>query len=157
MPTIFDRNVLPGVGQLRAVADRRFRDAEALLATGDNERAAGAMYLGGYAVEVLLKGQLLARHPAAARPLPATAGDDERAARVLIFRSHALDDMLAALPDIEAMIKQAGDRASRPYHEQLKQLCGTWTPYARYSPRSTTIREARDFLDRVRAIKELLK
>ena len=157
MPTIFDRNPIPTRGQLVAVAERRFRDAEALLATGDNERAAGAMYLLGYTIEVLLKGQLIDRYPSARRPLPDSAGDDERRARMLIFRSHDLEAMLLALPRLEASVRGAARRAGRPYDVHLRQVCRVWTPFARYSPRGTTIRSARVMLGRVRAIKELLK
>ena len=157
MATIFDRNPIPTRGQLVAVAERRFRDAEALLATGDNERAAGAMYLAGYTVEVLLKGQLLNAHPAAARPPRRDEAEAVRSARRLIFASHAMVEMLDALPRVATTVRKAGDRAGRPYLAQLRLVCQTWTPLARYSPRSATIRQARDLLDRVRDLKELLK
>ena len=47
--------------QLRTVANRRFGDAEALRETGQNARANGVMYLGGFVIECLLKAQLLER------------------------------------------------------------------------------------------------
>ena len=45
--------------QLRTVAERRFDDAVALRQTGKNARANGAIYLGGFAIECLLKARLL--------------------------------------------------------------------------------------------------
>lgn len=45
--------------QLRVVADRRFDDANTLRGTKQNARANGAMYLGGFVVEILLKARLL--------------------------------------------------------------------------------------------------
>jgi len=51
------------IGQLRAVADRRYGDAVTLVETGDNARANGAQYLAGIVIEILLKGQLLRLHP----------------------------------------------------------------------------------------------
>jgi hypothetical protein len=157
MAKIFQRNLLPTRGQLNAVAERRFRDAESLLATGDNERAAGAMYLAGYTIEVLLKGRVLGRFPDAGRPPRPGEDDSIRRARDLIFRSHDLEAMLDAVPRLDDAVQLAGERAGRPYLRYLRQVCGQWTPFARYSPRSATIREARNFTERIRPLKEILK
>jgi hypothetical protein len=49
------------VRRFRVAALQRFEDAQILL---DNDRATGAVYLAGYAVECLLKAVLLERTPA---------------------------------------------------------------------------------------------
>lgn len=60
--TIFDRLRLRP-SQLRTVVDRRFDDAETLRRTGENARANGAIYLGGFVIECLLKAKLLEEFP----------------------------------------------------------------------------------------------
>ena len=46
---------------LATIAGRRLGDARVLADTGDDERAGGAMYLEGLAVEIWLKGLLIRR------------------------------------------------------------------------------------------------
>ena len=88
--------------QLRTVADRRFDDANALRRTGQNARANGAMYLGGFVIECLLKAQLLERSGwlQTARS-PEGRNKEDRHLWSLCFRSHDLDEILARLPEIE--------------------------------------------------------
>jgi len=144
---------------MRAVAERRYGDAKALIATGHVERASGAIYLAGFTIEILLKGRLLLRHPSlSAIPLnsPALTKNEARL-RDLIFRFHDLPGLLDALPEVQDAIKVAGHRAHKPYFEWLKSICSTWTVLARYSSEQTTLQEAIVFIDRVKVLKELLK
>jgi hypothetical protein len=155
-PDIFARRRLT-VGQLRAVADRRFGDAEALVATGDNARANGAQYLAGIAVEVLLKGALVERYPGLAfrRQDEVTAAD--RVVWNLIWRSHDLAEMLERLPMLRASADLRGRQAGRPYLAWLTGICGSWTIFARYSPATSTMSDAREMVERVRYLKEVLR
>src|SRR5579859_7627262 len=81
-------------GQLRAVSGFRFGDANCLLASNDSARATGAMYMGGFVIECLLKALLLERHPNLQSPVgPAKLSRSDRGAHDLLF-SHELDLIL---------------------------------------------------------------
>lgn len=153
---IFSRHRLT-IGQLRTVASRRFGDAEALVATGDNDRANGAQYLAGLVIEILLKGQLLLKFPHLYRPGLSGLSADERHVSNLIWRSHDLDEMLIRLPDLLTSVRLKADRSGVPLHHWLRDVCNQWTIFARYSPQTSTIVIARQWLDRVRPLKEVLK
>jgi hypothetical protein len=62
MGSIFERRV-PTPREAREVAESRLGDAECLRESHSDERANGAMYLGGYVIEILLKAKLIERHP----------------------------------------------------------------------------------------------
>jgi hypothetical protein len=144
--------------QLAAAADRRFRDAEALYKTGQNERANGVVYLCGITVEILLKAQLMKLYPATARKRSRESmGRQKERIWSLIWRSHDLDEMLDQNPELSAAIKAKGERNQKPYLDWLKAIRGAWTIYVRYSPFTTKIGDAKDMLDRVRELKEVLK
>ena len=153
---IFARRRLT-VGQLRAVADRRFGDAEALVATGDNARANGAQYLAGIVIEILLKGRLLGKRPNLYRPGLEGLSAADRFVSDLIWRSHDLAAMLLHLPDLSMSVRFESQRSGVPLNHWLRDVCGTWTIFARYSPQTSTIAEARQLVDRVRVLKEVLK
>ena len=155
MARIFERQVLKP-SQLYAVAEKRFGDAKAPCDTQDNERANGAMYLCGFVVEILLKARLVRLHSSTAK-MRRDVPDAERKISQLIWRSHNLLEMLVELRPLEAAVKKAAERSGQPFDHWLKDICTTWTIHARYSSRSTTIAEARDMLDRVRQLKEILK
>ena len=155
-PDIFARRRLT-VGQLRAVADRRFGDAEALVATGDNARANGAQYLTGLVVEILLKGQLLRLHPRLAATGSAEVLAADRVVWSLIWRSHDLAEMLEHLPDLRRAVRTRGERAGQPYDRWLGEICGRWTIFARYSPFTSKMADARNWLEQVRQLKEALR
>jgi hypothetical protein len=158
MPNIFDR-VRLNPRQLRTVAERRLADAEALRKTGDNERANGAMYLGGFVIECLLKARLLEEHPWLQRPLGPNASSQEQRLWSLCFRPHDLIEILEHLPglrqELAARDKAEGRQASLP--DLLSAICSQWTIQARYSPRSETMANAERFLMRVKERKECLK
>ena len=138
--------------QMRTVADRRFADAECLRKTGQNQRANGAMYLGGFVIECLLKAKLLEKH----KWLQSAPGDlrkrseDERALHALCYRQHDLDGLLVRLPNVTQML------ARRGLLKTLQEICGSWTVFARYSPRNTTIAHAKMFLADIRELKKWL-
>jgi hypothetical protein len=155
-PDIFAKRRLT-IGQLRAVADRRFGDALALVETGDNARANGAQYLAGIVVEILSKGQLLQKSANLYRPGLTGLSPDDRIASDLIWRSHDLEEMLAKLPSLTEAVRLQSDRSGVPLHRWLRHICGSWTIFARYSPHSSTIAEAREWVERVRHLKEVLK
>jgi hypothetical protein len=144
------------VGQLRAVADRRFGDAEALVATGDNARANGAQYLAGIVVEIRLKAELVRMYPSVARQRPHDVKDAERRVWNMIWRSHNLTEMLEQATTLRASVDAAGERAGRPYFEWLADICGRWTVFARYTSVTRTMGEARSMLERVRLLKEVM-
>lgn len=157
MASVFDRQSNVSPSQMRAVADRRFDDAQALGATRLNKHANGVMYLAGLVIEILLKAQLAARYPTISRTRGRALTTDEQWIRSLIYRSHELGAMLDRLPELEAAVIAAGVRDGVAYVDQLKGLCATWSIAVRYSTRSSTMAEADDMLEQVRRLKELLK
>lgn len=143
--------------QLRTVANRRLDDANALRKTGENARANGAMYLGGFVVECLLKAGLLERFPwlQSAGPGEKRSKDDQQLWS-LCYRSHDLDEILARLPDIADKLSRLEQRESSRLAQSLKSICGEWTIYARYSPYNADIDDARTFLDQIEELKPWL-
>src|SRR5689334_16324632 len=103
MADIFERPLRLKPSAMITVAERRYDDARALCATGDNARANGATYLAGFVIEILLKSQLVRRFETVARKRPHTITDaSERDLWGLIWRRHDLGGMLARMPDLEA-------------------------------------------------------
>lgn len=143
--------------QLRTVADRRFDDASALRQTGKNARANGAIYLGGFVIECLLKARLLDAHPWL-QNAGSPAGRSHRDQRLwsLCYRSHDLDLILAELPDIEQRLAQNEQRGGHRLRGALKSICASWTVQARYSPHTADMRYAQDFLNQIREIRPCL-
>src|SRR4051812_15718910 len=81
--------------QLRAVAEFRFDDALCLFESGDSARATGAMYMGGFVIECLLKALLLERHANLQGPVdPSRLSLSDKEVFRLLYVSHALDEML---------------------------------------------------------------
>jgi len=144
--------------QMRTVADWRFADAEALRRTGKNAHANGAMYLAGFVIECLLKAQLLEKHPwlqSASSP----EGRTPREQRLwsLLYRSHNLDEILDYLPSVRKRVAQEEQRGVRELTRALNTVCAEWTVFARYSPHSADIDDARDFLDQVKELRRCLR
>jgi hypothetical protein len=142
---------------MAAVAERRFDDAQALCDTGENARANGAAYLAGFVIEILLKSRLVAKFSTIAKKRPHELSDDEREVWGLIWRRHDLEGMLTALKELEVALKTRGERDGIDYAAELKKVCAEWTVYARYSPRTMSMADAKEILVRVRRLKELLK
>lgn len=154
---IFDKLRL-GPGQLRTVADERFGDADALRQTCCNARANGAMYLGGFVIECLLKASLLEKYSwlRSATSLDGRTGEEKRLWS-LCYRSHDLDEILAKLPEIQDRLSRLEQQGSRRLNQTLKSICARWTIYARYSPYKADIDDARTFLDQIKELKKCLK
>ena len=136
--------------QLRTVADRRFEDAKVLL---KKKRTNAAMYLAGFAIECLLKAQLLEqfRWLQSAR-LPKSS--EETRLWCLCYRWHDLDEILGRLTGIVQRLERES-KSNRPY-ARLRSICGKWTIFARYSPLTASTDEAREFLGAVEEVRRWL-
>jgi hypothetical protein len=148
--------------QLRTVAARRFDDADALRRTGSNARANGAIYLGGFVVECLLKAKLLDEFPwlQNAGPERKPAGNahrqrskEDNRLHSLCYRPHDLDEILAKLPGIKAKLSELEQQESNRLTQSLMSICAEWTIYARYCPHSAHIDDAREFLDKIEELR----
>ena len=148
---------------MATVAQRRFEDAIALADTNNNARANGVVYLAGFVVEILLKARLIEKFPAIARKPEheindkKRIGDDEREIWRLIWKQHSLEGMLERLSELEAFLKKKGERDGQDYVAELKKVFGIWTIQFRYSSQQMSMNEARNFLERVRLLKEQLR
>jgi hypothetical protein len=154
---IFERRRLTA-GQLRTVAERRYGDAQCLRDSGNNERANGVFYIGGFVIECLLKARLLDQFPFVGK---ATSTQDlppsDRALWLLIYRSHDLDEMLGYAPDVERKIELADRIDGAGRLRKLRAICAEWSIFARYSPHTTTMTKASIFLDDVKELRKWLK
>ena len=143
--------------QLRTVSHRRFDDADALRDTKENARANGAIYLGGFVIECLLKARLLERFPwLQSAGSPEGRPKEDQYLWSLCYRSHDLDEILAKIPEITERLSRLEQRESGRLSQSLKSICGQWTIYARYSPYNADIDDARKFLDEIEEIKPWL-
>lgn len=116
------------------------------------------MYLGGFVIELLLKARLLELHPwlQTARESRGLSLAQKRIWS-LCYRSHDLDEILAFAPDIIRRL-QACELQGRPrLREFLSSVCAEWTIFARYSPRTATMAEACEFLDRIEELRPWLR
>src|SRR5258706_858828 len=109
---IFTRTVLRPP-QLRSVAERRFDDAQALRATRLNARANGAIYLGGFVVECLLKAMLVEKFRWLQNSsFPLTRSEEERRIWWLCHRSHDLEAILSYLPEVRFKLSRGEQRGA---------------------------------------------
>lgn len=155
-PGIFrKRRLTPG--QLRSVAEYRLEDALCLLKSGDPARANGAMYMGGFVIECLLKALLLDRHPNLQTVLdPARLSTTDARVYRLLF-SHELDAMLVYLPEVEMKLKSREAVERRSVWEPFREVCEQWTVYARYLTKQAKKPEAEQFVQAVQEVKQWLK
>jgi HEPN domain-containing protein len=116
------------VRRFRVAALQRFEDAQILL---DNDRATGAVYLAGYAVECLLKAVLLERTPASRRQ----AIWDTFRGRA----GHNLDSLHYEASRVGASFPP------RLWRHFLR--VSSWTTDIRYHAGSKKMADARDFLE----------
>ena len=103
--------------ELRKIAEERLKDAEALLAAG---RYDGAIYLGGYVVELALKSRICIALNW--KGFPQTRSEFQK---YLSFKTHDLD-VLLSLSGAEETIKTG-------YLAEWSAVA-TWDPEARYNP-----------------------
>jgi len=139
------------------VADRRFDDAQALRATELNARANGAIYLGGFVIECLLKAMLVDKFRWLQNSsYPANRSEEEKRIWWLCHRSHDLEAILSYLPEVREKLSRGEQRGAPRLSQSLKSVC-TWTIFARYSPSTADIDDARIFLDQVRELRSWLR
>jgi HEPN domain-containing protein len=103
--------------ELRKIAHERLKDAEALLSAG---RYDGAIYLGGYVVELALKSRIC--KTLKWKGFPQTRGEFQS---YQSFKTHNLD-VLLSLSGAENIIK-------RKYLAEWSAVAA-WDPEARYNP-----------------------
>jgi hypothetical protein len=155
-PNIFAK-VRLSPGQWRAVAEKRFGDAECLLKSEDNERANGVIYMAGFAVECLLKALLVERHPNLGKPVdPAKLSRSDREVFEALY-SHELDDMLGFLPELEKKLDGIKTDSGRSAWTALNDICEEWAVFIRYSPSAAKVDQAKMYLDTVKEVKKWLK
>ena len=102
---------------LRKIAEERLKDAEALLAAGRYE---GAIYLGGYVVELALKSRIC--KVLDWKSFPQTPGEFKN---YQSFKTHNLE-VLLSLSGAETLIK--------PKYLAEWSAVISWDPEARYNP-----------------------
>ena len=103
--------------ELRQIAEERLKDAEALLAAG---RYDGAIYLGGYVVELSLKSRIC--RVLNWKGFPQSRNEFQN---YLSFKTHNLDVLLS--------LCGAEDTIKSKYLAEWSAVA-TWDPEARYNP-----------------------
>jgi HEPN domain-containing protein len=123
--------------ELLKIAEERLKDAEALLAAGRHD---GAIYLGGYVVELALKGRIcrILRWKA----FPQTRSEFQN---YLSFKTHDLDVLLS--------LSGAEDKIKTGFLAEWSAVA-TWDPEARYNPIGSADKADAELL--VEAAKRLL-
>lgn len=119
------------------IAEERLKDAEALLAAG---RYDGAIYLGGYVVELALKSRIC--RTLNWKGFPHTRNEFQN---FQSFRTHTLD-VLLALAGVEEKIKTG-------YLAEWSAVA-SWDPEARYNPIGLASRDDAELL--IESAKKLL-
>ena len=129
--------------ELETIAKARLLDAEALMAAGRHD---GAIYIGGYAIELSLKARICKTLKWAGFPSSSKEFEDYKS-----FRVHDLD-VLLHLSGMEEEIK-----INNPEHQADWSKVNTWNPESRYktiSPASEL--EATTMLNSVKRLMEIL-
>jgi hypothetical protein len=143
--------------QLRAVAERRFGDAQCLLDSANQERANGAIYMAGFVLECLLKAMLLERHPNLGKPVdPAKLSSSDREVLNLLY-SHDLEEMIVYLPELKRKLEGITTKTGRSVWHEFAAICEEWTVYARYATISAKLEHAAGYLETVKEVKKWLK
>ena len=123
--------------QYRAVAFMRLEDAKKL---PNSARSSGAVYLGGYAIECMLKAQLLCKHVFLQTHAQSEVGltDNQRGLWRMAYMLHDIDSLLKELPSVARMLEANGiELDSLRYH---------WSPHTRYSTIAITADAASEFV-----------
>ena len=74
----------------------------------------------------------------------------------LIYRSHDLEEMLARLPEVQRRLVELDRREGTQRLVALEAICENWTIFARYSPRTETMKAAEVFLSEIRDLRPWL-
>ncbi|MBY0307796.1 MAG: hypothetical protein K2Q09_03555 [Phycisphaerales bacterium] len=153
MSRVFALRVRLNPRQARTVAAWRYEDARLLLRAGRRQHANGATYLGGLALDCLLKARLLEKHPRLASTSPETLKGPDRDLWNLIYRGHDLESALAALPEVAHTLQSV---SSTRLDVVLKSICSRWSVHVRYWPKRIDVSEAEAFLQQVGEVREWL-
>lgn len=141
---------------MRWVAARRFGDAKCLLTAGP-QRANGAVYLAGLAIECHLKAEVLRERPHLGNRHGREELDAlEQSLWDLVWRLHDLAGLIEQLPDTLEVLRASligGEGLVR----SLKQIAARWSIDIRYSSRDVEFDEAREFVGRVEEVHRCLK
>jgi HEPN domain-containing protein len=105
------------LAELVKIAEERLKDAEALLAAG---RYDGAIYLGGYVIELTLKSRIC--KVLSWKGFPQTRSEFQK---YQSFKTHDLDVLLS--------LSGAEDKIKTGYLAEWSAVA-TWDPEARYNP-----------------------
>ncbi len=143
--------------QLRTVSDRRYADAEYLAKSGKNQHANGVHYIAGFVIECLLKAKLVEQHPILQNTaaVSTSADRDDQRRFSLCYRWHDLQAILEELPEIEGKLARVAP--SGQLVESMRHVCRRWNIFARYSPQTATMKEASDFLHRIKELRQWLR
>jgi hypothetical protein len=115
------------------------------------------MYMAGFVLECLLKAALLTEHPwLETTGHPSGLTEDKRRLWNLCYRSHALDEILTQLPQINRRLEAYDQRGGQSVSRTFKEIASQWAVFARYSPQSSTIGEAAEFLRKIEEIRRCL-
>ena len=113
--------------------------------------------MAGFVIEFHFKALLLERHRNLQSPVdPANLSSSDREVRRLLY-SHALDEMLEFLPEVEKKLSGIKTASGRSAWTGLQSICEEWTVYARYATATTGKDRSRDYLDTVEEVKKWLK
>lgn len=143
--------------KLVKAARQRLDDAQALLATGKRAHATGAVYLGGFAIEILLKARLVRQYPGIAAKQQHEINERERHIWNLIWRQHNLSAMLLELPQLESALIARSEIDQKPYWKNLKEFCSFWKVHLRYAADRISMNDARRKLQRIDQLMEHLE
>jgi hypothetical protein len=137
-----------GVSEQAKASQHRLDDARALI---DAKRWRGAMYLGGYAVECLLKTKLMQMFDCQNLvELDAVLHQREEIASHTTVFTHSLEILLR--------LAQGRDRLQQdPAMWQLFNEVNEWVPAWRYNPKPPAPADARDFLNAVEHIRHWIE
>lgn len=114
---------------LRKIAEERLKDADTLLAAG---RYDGAIYLGGYVVELSLKSRIC--RTLKWKGFPQTRSEFHN---YLSFKTHDLDVLLS--------LSGAEDEIKTKYFVEWSAVA-SWDPEARYNPIGTATQNSAELL-----------
>lgn len=150
-PKAFEKNRRPTTSQMRAAADQRFDDADALIRLEKDKHAIGALYVLGYVVEILLKTKLLQKYGSF------HALEADARANQMFWKSHDLLDLIDEQKQLAAALQARRLETGQDALDSLRQFCGVWQPFARYTSRRIKHEVAAKERDRIKMLKEYLK